>query len=69
MELHFASNIDTLSEVIKLDNCMGNGTTAIACMNTQRNFIGIEMEKGYYDIACKRIEDNKGETNESRNNR
>lgn len=38
-----------------LDNCMGSGTTAIACMNTQRNFIGFEMDKGYYDIACKRI--------------
>ena len=42
-----------------LDNCMGSGTTAIACMNTQRNFIGFEMDKGYYDIACKRIEDHK----------
>ena len=39
-----------------LDNCMGSGTTAIACMNTQRNFIGFEMDKGYYDIACDRIE-------------
>lgn len=39
-----------------LDNCIGSGTTAIACMNTQRNFIGFEMDKGYYDIACKRIE-------------
>ena len=44
---------------IVLDNCMGSGTTAIACMNTQRNFIGFEMDKGYYDIACKRIEDHK----------
>ena len=40
-----------------LDNCMGSGTTAIACMNTGRNFIGFEMDKGYYDIACKRITD------------
>ena len=39
-----------------LDNCMGSGTTAIACMNTGRNFIGFEMDKGYYDIACDRIE-------------
>ena len=45
-----------------LDNCMGAGTTAIACMNTQRNFIGFEMDKGYYDIAYKRIEAHKGET-------
>ena len=42
-----------------LDNCMGSGTTAIACMNTGRNFIGFEMDKGYYDIACKRIGDHK----------
>ena len=42
-----------------LDNCMGSGTTAIACMNTGRNFIGFEMDKGYYDIACKRIEETK----------
>ena len=46
-----------------LDNCMGSGTTAIACMNTGRNFIGFEMDKGYYDIACKRIEEQE-ETNE-----
>ena len=42
---------------IILDPFMGSGTTAIACMNTQRNFIGFEMDKGYYDIACKRIAD------------
>ena len=47
-----------------LDNCMGSGTTAIACMNTQRNFIGFEMDKGYYDIACKRIDDHKEETDD-----
>ena len=38
-----------------LDNCMGSGTTAIACMNTNRNFIGFEMDKGYCDIANERI--------------
>lgn len=47
-----------------LDNCMGSGTTAIACMNTGRNFIGFEMDKRYYDIACKRIEEHEEETNE-----
>ena len=40
-----------------LDNCIGSGTTAIACLNTNRNFIGFEMEKGYFDIATKRIEE------------
>ena len=38
-----------------LDNCMGSGTTGIACLNTNRNFIGIEKEKEYFDIAEKRI--------------
>ena len=38
-----------------LDNCMGSGTTGVACVNTNRNFIGIELDKGYFDIATKRI--------------
>jgi len=38
-----------------LDNCMGSGTTAIACKLTNRNFIGIEMEQKYYDLANKRL--------------
>lgn len=38
-----------------LDNCMGSGTTGVACANTDRNFIGIEREKEYYHIARKRI--------------
>jgi site-specific DNA-methyltransferase (adenine-specific) len=40
-----------------LDNCIGSGTTAIACMQTNRNFIGIELEPKYVDIANKRIEE------------
>lgn len=38
-----------------LDNCAGSGTTAIACINTKRKFIGIELDKGYYRMAKKRI--------------
>jgi DNA modification methylase len=38
-----------------LDNCIGSGTTAIACINTGRNYIGIEKDETYYDIAVKRI--------------
>jgi site-specific DNA-methyltransferase (adenine-specific) len=38
-----------------LDNCIGSGTTAVACKQTGRNFIGIEMEQKYFDIATKRI--------------
>jgi site-specific DNA-methyltransferase (adenine-specific) len=40
-----------------LDNCIGSGTTAIACLNTERNFIGIEKEKKYVNIAKSRITD------------
>ena len=38
-----------------LDNCMGSGTTAIAAINTNRNFIGFELNKNYFDIANERI--------------
>jgi site-specific DNA-methyltransferase (adenine-specific) len=40
-----------------LDPFMGSGTTAIACINTKRNYIGSEINKDYYNIAIKRIED------------
>lgn len=39
-----------------LDFCMGSGTTAVACVNTNRNFIGFELLKEYCDIAATRIE-------------
>ena len=39
-----------------LDNCMGSGSTGIACINTKRNFIGIEKDGKYFEIAKKRIE-------------
>ena len=38
-----------------LDNCMGVGSTGIACKNLKRNFIGIEVEKKYYDIALDKL--------------
>ena len=40
---------------VVLDNTMGSGTTGVACMNTGRNFIGIEKEENYYKIAEQRI--------------
>jgi len=40
-----------------LDPCMGSGTTGVACKLQNRNFIGIEKESKYFDIATKRIED------------
>ena len=42
-----------------LDNCMGSGTTAIACLNTNRNFIGFELDKEYFNIATNRIKNHK----------
>lgn len=39
-----------------LDNCMGSGSTGVACINTNRNFIGIELDKNYFQIAKERIE-------------
>ena len=39
-----------------LDNCMGSGTTAVACIKEKRHFIGFELNKDYYDKACKRID-------------
>ena len=39
-----------------LDFTMGSGTTGIACKKLNRNFIGIELDKTYFDIAKKRIE-------------
>lgn len=39
-----------------LDNCMGSGTTAIAAINTGRQWIGMESDPGFYEIAKKRIE-------------
>lgn len=38
-----------------LDCFMGSGTTGVACVNTNRNFIGFELEQKFYDIALKRI--------------
>lgn len=38
-----------------LDNCMGSGSTGVACINTNRNFIGIELDENYFNIAKERI--------------
>jgi len=40
---------------IVLDNCMGSGTTGVACKNTEREFIGYELNEDYFRIAEKRI--------------
>lgn len=40
---------------VVLDNCMGSGSTGVACINTIRNFIGIELDEKYFKIAEQRI--------------
>lgn len=40
-----------------LDNCMGSGTTGVACINMGRNFIGMEKDRGYFDICQARMTD------------
>lgn len=47
----FSNEGDTI-----LDNCMGSGTTGVACINTDRKFIGIEKDPDIYDIAQNRLE-------------
>ncbi len=53
--LEFLIQTYTDKEDIVLDNCMGSGSTGVACKNTERSFIGIELEKQYFEIAAKRI--------------
>ena len=57
--------IDLLEYMIKtytnegdvvLDNCMGSGSTGVACINTNRNFIGMELNEHYFQIAKERLE-------------
>ena len=43
---------------VVLDNCMGSGSTGAACVNTSRDFIGIELDKDYFNIAKQRITGN-----------
>jgi site-specific DNA-methyltransferase (adenine-specific) len=43
---------------VVLDFTMGSGSTGVACRNTNRGFIGIEIDEKYYNIAKERIEEN-----------
>src|SRR5699024_2166887 len=45
-----------------LDNCMGSGTTAIACINTGRDYIGFELDETYYRKSLERIKNHKTQT-------
>jgi DNA modification methylase len=46
---------------IVLDFCFGSGTTGVACVKTNRNFVGIELDKEYYEIGKQRIKESKNE--------
>lgn len=63
-------SIELLKELIKtytkkgeivLDNCMGSGTTGIACIETSRNFLGIDIDKQYFDVSEKRLKETETE--------
>jgi len=49
-------------DAIVLDCFMGSGSTGVACVNTNRNFIGIELDENYYKIAQERINETKKQT-------
>ncbi len=48
--------LESIPDVSILDPFMGSGTTGVACVQTGRKFIGIEIDPGYFEIAVKRIE-------------
>ncbi len=54
--MEYLINTYSNEQDIILDNCMGSGSTGIACINTNRKFIGMEIDKNYFDIAKQRIE-------------
>jgi site-specific DNA-methyltransferase (adenine-specific) len=55
--MEFLIKTYTNENALVLDNCMGSGTTGIACVNTNRRFIGIELDGNYFNIGKKRIEE------------
>ena len=66
-------NVKMLEELIKrhsnendivLDPFMGSGSTGVACLNTRRNFIGVEADESYFNIASQRIKEINNEIND-----
>jgi site-specific DNA-methyltransferase (adenine-specific) len=49
--------VSTLPGALVIDPFLGSGTTGVACVKQGRRFIGIEIDEGYFEIACKRIRD------------
>lgn len=54
--MHWLVDRASLPGETVLDPFMGSGTTGVACMSLGRKFIGIEIDPGYFDIACERID-------------
>jgi site-specific DNA-methyltransferase (adenine-specific) len=59
---YFIKTYSNENELV-LDNCIGSGTTAIACLNTNRNYIGFENDPKYFEIANQRILEHKEKLN------
>lgn len=55
--LKFYIENSTATEDLVLDPFMGSGSTGVACLNTNRNFIGIELDQKYYSIAKSRLQE------------
>ena len=53
--LEYLINTYTNTGEVVLDNCMGSGSTGIACLNSNRKFIGIELDDTYFNVAKERI--------------
>lgn len=54
--LEYLISVSSNENDLIFDPCMGSGSTGIACINTQRNFIGIELDENYFKIASERVE-------------
>ena len=59
--LEFIIKTYTNENMIVLDCTMGSGSTGIACLNTSRKFIGIELDDTYFEVAKNRIEEHKSQ--------
>ena len=55
--LEYLINTYSKENDVILDFTMGSGSTGVACMNTNRKFIGIELDEKYFEIARNRIQD------------
>ncbi len=53
--MEYLINTYTIEGDLVLDNCMGSGSTGVACLNTNRKFIGIELDESYFNIAKERL--------------